>query len=238
MSTRPRADRPGALLFAAFLAAGCAAVSPAPRPWQVTETRAPLNPYGAWANVSLRRGRVIAGELLAVQEGNLFVGSAEGLRRVPIECIGTLRLAVFEADFGLPGAVSILGLLSSLSHGYLLVLSAPVWLITAGVATHSASSRGYETFGGARKIEEARTFARFPASLPPGYLERAPIREAFDGRCESQVPPSAPAAPPTPPPRATPTSAPPPPDPAIAALRVPLPAPTMTDAGAPDAAHD
>ena len=44
------------LLIAAFLAAGCAAVSPAPRPWQVTEAQAALNPYGAWANVSLRRG--------------------------------------------------------------------------------------------------------------------------------------------------------------------------------------
>ena len=238
MCTRPRADRPGALLFAAFLTAGCAAVSPAPRAWQVTEAQAALNPYGAWANVSLRRGRVISGELLAVQEDNLFVGSAEGLRGVPIDCIATLRLAVFEAHFGMPGTVSILGLLSSLSHGYLLVLSAPVWLITAGVATHSASSMGHETFGGARKIEEARTFARFPAGLPPGYLERAPIREAFDGRCEAQVPPSAPAPPPTPPAPATPTSPPPPPDPAIAPLRVPLPAPTTTDAGAPDAARD
>jgi hypothetical protein len=175
------------LALGAALLEGCAATSPAPPSWQRTMAEAALTPYGAWANVTLTTGQVVSGELLAVDQQTAFVGLSAGLRVLPIRCVTSLRLAVYEGDSLGPGLVSFLGLLSTASHGFLLVFSAPVWGITAGMTTYNSSATGHRTFAARSTpdLEQARRFARFPAGLPPGYRERATAQQSLDERCGS-----------------------------------------------------
>jgi hypothetical protein len=146
---------------------------------------AATTPYGVWANATLRSGRLVSGELLAIDQQTAFLGLSTGLHVLPIPCISNLRLAVYEGDFVAPATLGFVGLLSTLSHGYILVFTAPVWGLTTGLTTHSASARGHETIQAAAsdQVERARRFARFPTGLPPGYRERATVQEALDERC-------------------------------------------------------
>ena len=175
-----------ALLAGAMLAAACATRSPAPPSWQVLGSEVDSSPHGAWANVTLRGGGGLSGELLAVDHEALYVGLTPRLTRVPHQCVTRLQLAAFEITAVDVSALGALGTLSTLTHGFFLVFTVPVWMVTAGLSSYGHSRSGHLKFGlGEEPLHTASAWSRFPAGMPTGYVDRVPERVALDATCKA-----------------------------------------------------
>jgi hypothetical protein len=182
---RPDSGRT-ALLAGAMLAAACATRSPAPPSWQVPAREVDRSQHGAWANVTLRGGGGLSGELLAVDDQALYVGLSPRLTRVPHQCVTLLRLAAFESPAMEVSALGALGTLSTLSHGFFLLFTAPIWAVSAGLSTYGQSRTGHLKFGlGEEPVSTASAWSRFPAGMPTGYIDRVPERVALDATCQA-----------------------------------------------------
>jgi hypothetical protein len=175
-----------ALLAAAMLAAACATRSPAPPSWQVLGSEVDRSPHGAWANVTLRGGGGLSGELLAVDDHALYVGLSPRLTRVPHQCVTLLQLAAFETQAMDVSALGAVGMLSTLSHGFFLIFTAPIWIATSGLSSYGHSRSGHLKFGlGEEPLPTASAWSRFPAGLPTGYIDRVSERVALDATCQA-----------------------------------------------------
>jgi hypothetical protein len=181
---RPDSGRT-ALLAGAMLAAACATRSPAPPSWQVPANEVDRSSHGAWANVTLRGGGGLSGELLAVDDQALYVGLTPRLTRVPHQCVTRLQLAAFEIMAVDVSGLGAVGMLSTISHGFFLVFTVPIWVTTAGLSSYGHSRAGHLKFGlGEEPLPRASAWSRFPAGMPTGYIDRVPERVALDATCQ------------------------------------------------------
>lgn len=108
-----------------------------------------------------------SGELLAVEAYSLYVRTASGetiaiargdVRRMSVE--------VRSSASGGVGGLTTIGTLSTISHGMLLVFSAPIWLIT-GISTAVAESSGNDADASDHTLlNYLRTYARYPQGMP------------------------------------------------------------------------
>jgi hypothetical protein len=165
------------LLAAAALgamAAGCFR-STAPHGWLPAAEEASYQAFGSWIRIEDRSRRPVAvteGELIAVDRDTIHVhsfGRLVSLSRASVCCV---TLTAFHLDYSLVAAWAALGTLSAVSHGFGLILTAPIWML-AGTGAASAASR-------APRIQSTdpdvlRRFARFPHGIPPS-LDRATLR--------------------------------------------------------------
>lgn len=180
-----RADRPslrriracGAALLIT-LAAGCAR-NPAPHAWLPTPRGAPEDPYGAWIGLRLSDTQELIGELLAQEHDSVFVLTDDGsVRAVHTARVTSARIAWFDSRWGSTTALwGALGSLSTFSHGFVLVLSMPVWII-AGSTAAASDSRAPLVNPLRLGWEGARMYARYPAGLPPGLPRTLPLRRS------------------------------------------------------------
>jgi hypothetical protein len=174
-----------AVAFAGSMPA-CSVASPAPASARVSMEAAQRDPHGAWINISTDRGGV-AGELLAVEPRAVVVQSSAGFQRVPMGAIRSWSLAWYEADNSGVIGYNVLGTLSTLSHGFWLVFTAPLlWMIPGTAIARSQSGQGYESGenGDPGELDWLAKYARFPAGLPPGFDPTVPPAEGGPGqRC-------------------------------------------------------
>jgi hypothetical protein len=63
------------------------------------------------------------------------------------------------------GGWTVVGILSSASHGYYGLISAPIWLLCGLLNTAAESKSGFLLFPGSSWREMAK-FARFPQGIP------------------------------------------------------------------------
>ena len=192
MRTRDRASR----IFAAVVASSCAlagscASNPTPVELRVTQEVAISSGKGAYAFVDRARGDAVGGELISSDSGRLLVLTEEGhLVEVPYVEVRELTLGVHDNHFGSFVGWGLLGSVSTISHGFFLVFTLPLWLATSIGAASSESYRGlylcHEVSEPAERAKleaclwEAAAYARFPQGLPPGVgaaqlLGRAPV---------------------------------------------------------------
>jgi hypothetical protein len=144
------------------------------------------SPHGAWANLMLRGGGGLSGELLAVDDQALYLGLSPRLTRVPHQCVTVLQLAAFETPAMDVSAVGALGTFSTLSHGFFLIFTAPIWVATGGLSSYGHSRSGHLKFGlGEEPLPRASAWSRFPAGMPTGFIDRVPERVALDATCQS-----------------------------------------------------
>jgi hypothetical protein len=169
------------LLIVALWAAGCASTS-APRGFLPNLDAMGQNVHGGWAECTLMGG-VAAGELLAVDADSVWLLSGGRLRVVPMHRVSSMFVTGYNADYGAMAIWTVLGTASTLSHGLVLVLSAPVWLIVGTISTVSYSYISRESVtrreldepvAAARAIDRLRIYARFPQGLPPIPREQHP----------------------------------------------------------------
>lgn len=126
--------------------------------------------HGGWIEVTDRTGRQVAGELIAVELVGVYVLAVvprSELVFVPKAAIESAKLWAWRANPYLPLGWAGLGTLSTISHGFILVLSAPVWMITGGLASLSeayAPLFEYPT----QSWDRISIWARFPQGLPVG----------------------------------------------------------------------
>ena len=155
---------------------GCASTH-APQGWLASPAQTQSEAYGGWLNVqylsATKQKAKLAGELIALSDDTVFIAT-KALHAIALSDIKSARLAQYRSDATDIGGVVFLGTLSTLSNGFLLVFTAPMWII-GGSAT--ASRRSFEPIMDFPKREWRRfvPFARFPQGLPEG-IDRDRIR--------------------------------------------------------------
>lgn len=161
--------RGSAVILAAVLAA-CSVSDPAPPAWRRSMQAAERSPRGAWVSVRLRSGGVVQGELLAVDGHRVYVERGRHVVPIRLRDIAELDMSAYDAENGGIVAWSLFGTLSTLSHGLLLVISAPVWMLWGSATARDQDSEGYEELTGLEVFpDELRPWARFPQGIPEGY---------------------------------------------------------------------
>jgi hypothetical protein len=152
----------GSLLFS------CATLR-SPRGWLPDVQKLQSQAYGCWIMVdSLSDGLAmsISGELIAATSDSLFVLKENGISEIPLSVIREANLEIFK-EKRVAGMWATLGTLSTLSHGFWLIASGPVWII-AGISSAVGESRaGLVQFEGPPP-RDIRKYARFPQGLPEG----------------------------------------------------------------------
>jgi len=167
---------------AGVLTAACVS-NPAPHGWLSPAEQAQRDPYGAWIQVTyttpLDSARAqVAGELIAVDPDTVFVLTPEdALVPVPIERALHGRLGYYDSQSWATGSWAVLGTLSTLSHGIVLIVSAPVWILSGTIATADQSRRPVQTVHGSvhSSWRGLGMYARFPLGMPEG-LDRGRLR--------------------------------------------------------------
>jgi hypothetical protein len=161
---------------------------------------------GGWIVVTQRNGAQIDGELIAVDPGDVRVLTATGLVSIAKPAVETARLWAWQTQ---PGSIAVwgtAGTLSTISHGYWLVFSAPIWLLATTIVA-SVESRSSIVDYPDDGWDKLSRWARFPQGLPAGltgrdlfHQDRAPPPETGPASVPVPVPPPAPVLPPASPP--------------------------------------
>jgi len=133
------------------------------------------------------------GELIAVDETSIWLFRDGGYIRVQRQDVSRAVVRVLDSPASaVLAGLTALGTISTLSHGMLLVLSAPVWLvsgISASASTHANDDAAFEP----QHFDLLAEFARYPQGPPPFLLRLL-------GTPEEAPPPPALELPPPPPP--------------------------------------
>jgi hypothetical protein len=112
--------------------------------------------------------RTIKGELLSVDKVRLCIQSQEVVC-IPTIDVVSLELEIFAAHGGAAGAIVGIGLPSTLTHGFFLILSAPVWL-AIGIPVAVAEGDSNDLRVKSDNFGAAFQYARYPQGLPPYML--------------------------------------------------------------------
>jgi len=159
-----------ASIFVIFpiLLLGCASTT-APRHWLPTAEEAQQEAYGAWITVEYNTTssdkRIAEGEFIAVNGESVFVLTSEKLVVIPQKQIKQGRLVTYDSKYGVLGIWTLVGVLSTPSHGIGLIISAPVWIVLGSIITSGQSYEPIETTP-VKSWDELRKFARFPQGMP------------------------------------------------------------------------
>ncbi len=145
---------------------GCA-TSSAPTNWLPDAEVAQVEAYGAWIEINLTQERYEEGEFIAISKDSIFVFSELGLQSISKQEVLKAKLTTFDSNHSELVSWTLLGSLSTASHGIGLILSLPVWLIAGITSTASQSHNASESFP-SQEWEELTKFARYPAGLPNG----------------------------------------------------------------------
>lgn len=161
----------------ALVVAACGANDPAPQRWQRSAAKAERSPYGAWIQVKTS-DRVVAGELLAVSDTELLVADRGRVASIAIADVIEAVLSAYQNPVSEVATLGTLGAITTVSHGFWLVFSLPVWAITAGSSTKVHSGKGFLHYPrGSANSPDLRTWrkwARFPQGLPSGFAGTPP----------------------------------------------------------------
>jgi len=152
------------------LLAGCVGTG-APSGWLSTASEAQKESKGAWIKIEYFSGaskRLIQGEFFAVNTETVYVGTAAGLRAISLSDIKKARLATYDSQYQKLSVWTLRGSLSTASHGWGLLLSAPVWIIGGSLAAAAQSRKPIESFPDS-DWNELKKFARFPQGLPEEF---------------------------------------------------------------------
>lgn len=160
-------------VFLSILVSGCASTT-APRGWLPTPGEAEKEAYGAWISVKYNNGsseQIADGEFIAVGKESLFVLTQDSLTAIALNQVERGKLTTYDAEHQLLAGWTTVGALTTPSHGWFLMLSFPLWIISGSIATIAHSYAPIEKFP-ADSWEDLRKYARFPQGLPEGLDRR------------------------------------------------------------------
>jgi len=162
-----RGRRGLAAAVAAVIVSGCVSHT-APDGFLPTPAQAGLRSSGGWVDVMVQDGEAplrVRGELIAVTADTLWVVGTDGGSAFPTSHVIEGRFFSHVGQHGHVIGATALGVVSTLSNGVLLTLTAPMWLIGGSAAAAAQSRVGMEGLPTEEWVE-LRTFARFPQGLP------------------------------------------------------------------------
>lgn len=159
------------VMFAPLLCAVACAGNPAPAGFLPSPAQAVRDVYGGWIEVTVSAGRrdsTIAGELIAARADTVWIlPDGAGMVTVPTSTVKKGRVARYRSDAGAIAGFTALGVVSTVSNGYLGGFTAPLWIITGIVASSNESRaplRGVPPLA----WTDLAAYARFPQGLPAG----------------------------------------------------------------------
>ena len=151
--------------------------STAPERWLTAAAVAQREPYGGWIHVQYDGGpsgglSALDGELIAAESDSLFILTTNGLQSVPNESLRSGEIVSYVVPRGDLGRWTGVLVATTLTHGYVLLLTAPVWT-AVGIGSTAAATHAPRV----QSVTPAvlRTYARFPQGLPP-HLDRGALR--------------------------------------------------------------
>ena len=153
-------------LCLASLMTRCASIH-SPQGWLPTLSEVQSQAFGGWTSIEYQSAgetKSSSGELLAMQEGRLFILNESGVSEIFVSEVQRIQLEIFKEE-RIAGLWAILGVLSTASHGGWLLLTAPIWIISGIGFSSGESKTGLMEFQGPPS-EEIKKFARFPQGLP------------------------------------------------------------------------
>jgi hypothetical protein len=173
MSVATRTVRGGVLAALLAGATGCYRSNAPPR-WLPSPAEAQRDAFGSWIRVQAQPKTVplAEGELIAVDADSIHVLADGRLLSFSRAALCCAELAAHRMDLFPLQLWSVLGTVATVSHGAMLLLTAPTWAIAGTVVTASAS---YAPRIVSTEPTVLQPFARFPQGLPPG-LDRTTLR--------------------------------------------------------------
>ena len=177
------------LLIAAALVASVAGClrNPDPAPRRMSEVL--IDTHGGYAVVVVRGAAERSGELIAIDDHDVWILERANLLHVPLAQVSKLDVHPYAVSTGAITGWGVLGTLSTVTHGYFLILSAPVWIISS-VAIGAGHSRTAVVRYPGDSWQQAAEWARFPQGMPPGMS----ATELIHGRPTIPATPRAPPA--------------------------------------------
>lgn len=162
--------RASSYLVIALTAMGCATPR-GPAEFLEPPAAAALDPYGGWIDVwtppdSAGEEVRFSGELISVDERDVFLLIDSTLTVVAQSDVNRARVITYWSGWG-PVAWAAGGTLLTASHGFYAVLSAPLWMLSAGLWTRTVAEAPVLHVP-EHSWDEIAPFARFPQGLPPG----------------------------------------------------------------------
>jgi hypothetical protein len=142
-----------------------------------TAAQMQVEPHGAWIHITLKDDPPVDGELIAVERLGFVVLVSAGMVRVPLAAIREARVVAFDTTTAGATTWTVLGMLSSVSHGVFLIFSVPGWVLLGGITAASESVAGFVDYPATRSAELAK-WARFPQGLPPDGFGVVPPAES------------------------------------------------------------
>jgi len=161
----------GSSVLALVLVVGGCASHTAPERFLPTPEQAQTDGYGGWIELGIRQGNrrgSVKGELVAVTRDSVWVlGDTGAVVAVATATVHSGKLTGYNSRWGAVAGYTALGVLSTISNGWLLIFTAPTWVITGTVAGAN------ESHAPQRKTPpldwpDLAVFARFPQGLPAG----------------------------------------------------------------------
>lgn len=162
--------RASRILVAAFAVTTACVSSTAPKGFLPTPRQAQHDAFGGWIElrfVDVGVDRTMDGELIAVSNDSVWVLGSTSARSIPTTAVTEGRLTGYASGAGGVGAATVLGVLSTISNGWFLVFTTPMWVIGGSIAA-SRESRAPVREVGQLRWSALRPFARFPQGFPVG----------------------------------------------------------------------
>ena len=155
-------------LGTAVACAGCARNS-APEGWLPKPKDAQATAYGGWIELRYNQGteQRADGELIAVSADSVWVLSRDQALVIPTTAVRAGKLAAYAAQKGGRTLWTVVGTLSTISNGWFLFFTAPMWIIGGPFAVGS-ESRAPERKSPPLIWGELAPYARFPQGMPEG----------------------------------------------------------------------
>lgn len=133
---------------------------------QIHKPRSILSQLGKWKSKTTLKGEFIAlqDQLICILTQN------DSVVFIPVFSIYYAVLETHEHKYGPLALWTLIGTLSTISHGFFLIITAPVWLISGTISTVNASYEGYFTkkHPDIEWWKSVERYARFPQGLPGG----------------------------------------------------------------------
>ncbi len=153
---------------------GCVSSS-APSGWLPPVESVPTDVYGGWLKVEKRefKGYSMAlGEFIGLRDSAVFLLTEKGyLKMIPMKDVRNATLFIHENNGGKAALTTFLGTVSTISNGFYLLITAPIWIISGTILTVQASNKGnyYQAEPDFAWWDSFKLYARFPQGIPENF---------------------------------------------------------------------
>ena len=157
------------LALATLVTAACARTS-VPEGWLPEPAEAMSSAHGGWMELHYRAGeerRFATGELIAVDADSVWILGDSGAVTIATAHADSGRAWAYQPRSREIGLWTLGGTVSTISNGFFLVLTAPMWII-GGTIAGGKEIRAAQRRAPELAWAELAPYARFPQGVPAG----------------------------------------------------------------------